>query len=131
MKTVFNAEINALINKLLDGIHHCRVTCADMNADDGAMQEGITISANEAKLIINSIRKNARKKPWSKKRIPISQLPISMRAYLGLKSAGAETLSDIANITYSQLLEQRNVGVKTANEIEKMMDSFGLELQKK
>ena len=56
---------------------------------------------------------------------PIEQLNLSARAYNGLKRAGINTLGDISSLSRDQLLEIKNLGNKSVDEICNTVKSFG------
>lgn len=61
--------------------------------------------------------------------ILIEELEISLRAYNCLKRAQIFTLADLANQTYESLLELRNFGQKSAEEVQTALATYGLELR--
>jgi len=61
---------------------------------------------------------------------PISDLGLSVRSFNCLKRAGKNTLRDIAEMTEDDLLQIRNLGRKSAEEIIGKIKSYGLDLSK-
>jgi len=60
--------------------------------------------------------------------IAIEQLELSLRAYNCLKRAQILTLADLANESYTSLLALRNFGQKSAEEVAKALETYGIEL---
>ncbi len=60
---------------------------------------------------------------------PISDLGLSVRSFNCLKRAGKNTLRDIAEMTEDDLLQIRNLGRKSAEEIIGKIKSYGLDLR--
>lgn len=61
---------------------------------------------------------------------PISDLDLSVRSFNCLKRAGKNTLRDIVEMTEDDLLQIRNLGRKSAEEIIGKIKSYGLDLSK-
>ncbi len=61
---------------------------------------------------------------------PISDLDLSVRSFNCLKRAGKNTLRDIVEMTENDLLQIRNLGRKSAEEIIGKIKSYGLDLSK-
>lgn len=61
---------------------------------------------------------------------PISDLDLSVRSFNCLKQAGKNTLRDIVEMTEDDLLQIRNLGRKSAEEIIGKIKSYGLDLSK-
>lgn len=61
--------------------------------------------------------------------ILIEELEISLRAYNCLKRAQIFTLADLAKQSYESLLELRNFGQKSAEEVQTALATYGLELR--
>jgi DNA-directed RNA polymerase subunit alpha len=55
--------------------------------------------------------------PDSKNQIPIEELQLSVRAYNCLKRAQINTVADLLQYTYEELLEIKNFGQKSAEEV--------------
>lgn len=62
-------------------------------------------------------------------RLNIEDLEISVRTYNALKSLHINTLADITAFTYRELLKAPNVGKKTMDEIEELMQKYDLKLK--
>ena len=60
--------------------------------------------------------------------IAIEQLELSLRAYNCLKRAQILTLADLSHESYSSLLALRNFGQKSAEEVAKALETYGIEL---
>lgn len=60
--------------------------------------------------------------------IVIEQLELSLRAYNCLKRAQILTLADLAKESYTSLLALRNFGQKSADEVTKALETYGIEL---
>ena len=60
--------------------------------------------------------------------IAIEQLELSLRAYNCLKRAQILTLADLANESYTSLLALRNFGQKSAEEVTKALETYGIQL---
>ena len=60
--------------------------------------------------------------------IAIEQLELSLRAYNCLKRAQILTLADLSRESYSSLLALRNFGQKSAEEVAKALETYGIEL---
>jgi DNA-directed RNA polymerase subunit alpha len=58
----------------------------------------------------------------------VSQLELSVRAQNCLSSAGIRKVSELVVLTREQLLEMRNAGEQTAEEIEAKLNELGLKL---
>ena len=61
--------------------------------------------------------------------ILIEELEISLRAYNCLKRAQIFTLADLAQQSYESLLELRNFGQKSAEEVQTALATYGIELK--
>ena len=61
--------------------------------------------------------------------ILIEDADFSVRSYNCLKRTGACTLGDVADMTGADLLRQRNLGRKSADEIISVLGQFGLKLK--
>ena len=53
---------------------------------------------------------------------------ISVRAYNSLRNAGIETIGDLAARTEQELLRERQIGRKSIEEIERLLESLQLSL---
>lgn len=60
--------------------------------------------------------------------IAIEQLELSLRAYNCLKRAQILTLADLSRESYQSLLALRNFGQKSAEEVTKALETYGIEL---
>ena len=60
--------------------------------------------------------------------IAIEQLELSLRAYNCLKRAQILTLADLSRESYQSLLALRNFGQKSAEEVAKALETYGIEL---
>jgi DNA-directed RNA polymerase subunit alpha len=60
--------------------------------------------------------------------ILIEELQLSLRAYNCLKRAQILTLADLSRESYSSLLALRNFGQKSAEEVAKALETYGIEL---
>lgn len=59
---------------------------------------------------------------------PIDELELTVRSYNCLKNAKIHTLGELARKTESELLQSRNFGRKSLNEIKELLAEFGLRL---
>ena len=59
---------------------------------------------------------------------PVEGLPISMRTSHGLQSADIKYVGELVQCTETELLELRNFGRKSLNEIKKTLAGMGLSL---
>jgi DNA-directed RNA polymerase subunit alpha len=67
---------------------------------------------------------------WWLERVFIEQLELSVRAYNCLKRANIHTLYDLSKYSAEDLLEFKNFGQKSADEVcENLRKSFGMELR--
>lgn len=53
----------------------------------------------------------------------IENLDLSVRAYNALKRSGINTLEDLSNLSYNDLMGMRNVGARTIHEIMEILGS--------
>ena len=60
--------------------------------------------------------------------MPIEALELSLRTYNALKNAGLETVGELRNMTRKQLLNVKNLGDKSVDEIEERLKEYGIEL---
>ena len=67
---------------------------------------------------------NRKRTFFLEKDIPIRELPIPIRAKNGLIKSGYEYVSQLVGITYEMLMEIPYMGVKTAEEVTKYLDSI-------
>ncbi len=58
----------------------------------------------------------------------ISDLPLSIRTYNCLNRAGIATLKDIVMLTFDELLEVKNLGRRSADEVLAMVRSYGYDI---
>ncbi len=65
---------------------------------------------------------------------PLTDLELSVRAFNCLKSAGVETLGDLAKLEVAEMVKFRNFGKKSLKELEELMASkklnFGMDVSK-
>ena len=61
--------------------------------------------------------------------IAIEQLELSLRAYNCLKRANILTLADLANESFRSLMQLRNFGQKSADEVRGALSTYGIELK--
>ena len=62
-------------------------------------------------------------------RITLEELDLSVRSYNCLKRAGINTVKDITEKTYEDMLEVRNLGKKSLEEVIQKLASLGLALK--
>lgn len=60
---------------------------------------------------------------------PIHELDLSVRAYNSLRRAGKDTLRDIVEMTEADIYQIRNMGRKSAEEVMRKVESYGLSLK--
>lgn len=60
---------------------------------------------------------------------PIHELDLSVRAYNSLRRAGKDTLRDIVEMTEADISQIRNMGRKSAEEVMRKVESYGLSLK--
>ena len=63
--------------------------------------------------------------------IPLKNLGLSRRVYIGLKRAGISTLRELCNYTSSDILKIRALGKKALEEIEYVVSKYGFGLRRK
>ena len=61
----------------------------------------------------------------------ITDIDIPMRLAIPLDDAGIRRLKDLVQLTRDDLLKINRIGVTAANEIERILDRFGLSLSMK
>ncbi len=61
-------------------------------------------------------------------RRPVEGLPISVRTHYGLRSADIKYVGELAQCTERELLEIKNFGRKSLNEIKAILADLGLSL---
>ena len=61
--------------------------------------------------------------------LPITDLDLSVRSYNCLVRAGIETLYELCNYTYNDLIAVRNLGRKSTEEVIAKMKEYGLKLK--
>lgn len=59
-------------------------------------------------------------------KMPIAEMPLPVRVVNTLENAGVFLCADLLNLTREQLLQVRNLGHKTLQEVEKALRSIGL-----
>ena len=62
-------------------------------------------------------------------RITLEELDLSVRSYNCLKRAGINTVKDLSEKTYEDMLEVRNLGKKSLEEVIQKLASLGLALK--
>ena len=71
-------------------------------------------------------------KEWRKKQpivleeYRVDELDLSVRAYNCLKRAGIDTLADLADLSWDELIQIRNLGKNCAKEIRESVKEFGI-----
>lgn len=60
---------------------------------------------------------------------PIEEVKLSTRTYNCLYRAGKNTLGDIVEMTERELMNVRNLGRKSADEVKQVLKEYGLELK--
>ena len=63
--------------------------------------------------------------------VSITDIDIPMRLAIPLDDAGIRRLKDLVQLTRDDLLKINRIGVTAANEIERILDRFGLSLSMK
>jgi hypothetical protein len=61
--------------------------------------------------------------------IPLEELNLSVRAYNCLKSAQINSVSDLVGLSYEDLLEIKNFGPASAEDVIKALDRIGMNLR--
>ena len=62
--------------------------------------------------------------------IPLEKLNLSVRAYNCLKSAQVNSVSDLMGFSYEDLLEIKNFGSKSADEVIEALERIGMTLRR-
>ena len=62
--------------------------------------------------------------------IPLEELNLSVRAYKCLKSVQVNLVSDLVDFSYEDLLEIKNFGSKSANEVIEALERIGMTLRR-
>ena len=88
-----------------------------------------TIAEAKAKIVAAEELEAENVKPFleSMDQISISELPMSVRVYNGLKRGGINTVKDLLLLKKSELLELRNIGATSVEEIESIQNSIWVE----
>ena len=60
----------------------------------------------------------------------IENMDLSVRSYNCLKRAGIDTLQQLAKLSYEDLIQVRNLGRKSVDEIIEKLKEYGYEIQK-
>ena len=60
--------------------------------------------------------------------IPLEELNLSVRAYNCLKRAQVNSVSDLMGFSYEDLLEIKNLGSKSADEVIEALERIGISL---
>jgi DNA-directed RNA polymerase subunit alpha len=66
--------------------------------------------------------------PSSETQIPLEELNLSVRAYNCLKRAQVNSVSDLMGFSYEDLLEIKNFGSKSADEVIEALERIGISL---
>ena len=62
--------------------------------------------------------------------VPLEEINLSVRAYNCLKRAQVNTVSDLMTFSYEDLLEIKNFGAKSADEVIEALERIGVSLPK-
>jgi DNA-directed RNA polymerase alpha subunit len=62
-------------------------------------------------------------------KIPLSEMPFSVRAFNALKGLNINTLGELATKSKEELYAQQNVGVKTIQEIINRAEEYGVKIE--
>ena len=63
-------------------------------------------------------------------RRPLNDLELSVKTYNCFKAGNINSLAEIINISEKELVDNRNFGIKSLNEIEQRLNEYGLLLKK-
>jgi DNA-directed RNA polymerase subunit alpha len=66
--------------------------------------------------------------PSAEAQIPLEELNLSVRAYNCLKRAQVNSVSDLMGFSYEDLLEIKNFGSKSADEVIEALERIGISL---
>jgi len=66
--------------------------------------------------------------PTAESQIPLEELNLSVRAYNCLKRAQVNSVSDLMGFSYEDLLEIKNFGSKSADEVIEALERIGISL---
>ena len=69
-------------------------------------------------------------KPDKPEDITLEELELSVRSYNCLKRAGMNTLRDVAEMTFNELCNVRNLGKRSIDEICAVLTNYGIRLKK-
>ena len=70
----------------------------------------------------------AEPEPSAEAHIPLEELNISVRAYNCLKRAQVNSVSDLMGFSYEDLLEIKNFGSKSADEVIEALERIGISI---
>ena len=66
--------------------------------------------------------------PAAEAQIPLEELNLSVRAYNCLKRAQVNSVSDLMGFSYEDLLEIKNFGSKSADEVIEALERIGISI---
>jgi len=106
------------------------VTNGSMSPDDALAQAANQLIALFQPLATISVAEdlNQEPEPSAESQIPLEELNLSVRAYNCLKRAQVNSVSDLMGFSYEDLLEIKNFGSKSADEVIEALERIGISL---
>ncbi len=106
------------------------VTNGSMSPDDALAQAANQLIALFQPLATISVAEdlNQEPEPSAESQIPLEELNLSVRAYNCLKRAQVNSVSDLMGFSYEDLLEIKNFGSKSADEVIEALERIGITL---
>jgi DNA-directed RNA polymerase subunit alpha len=106
------------------------VTNGSMSPDDALAQAANQLIALFQPLATISVAEDLSQEPEpsAESQIPLEELNLSVRAYNCLKRAQVNSVSDLMGFSYEDLLEIKNFGSKSADEVIEALERIGITL---
>ena len=106
------------------------VTNGSMSPDDALAQAANQLIALFQPLATISVTEDLSQEPEpsAESQIPLEELNLSVRAYNCLKRAQVNSVSDLMGFSYEDLLEIKNFGSKSADEVIEALERIGITL---
>jgi len=106
------------------------VTNGSISPDDALAQAANQLIALFQPLATISVAEdlNQEPEPSAESQIPLEELNLSVRAYNCLKRAQVNSVSDLMGFSYEDLLEIKNFGSKSADEVIEALERIGITL---
>lgn len=96
---------------------HCEEKVQEKPASSTGKHE-VTVKPGENDWLMNSLKK-----------ITIEEMDLSVRAFICLKRANINKVEDLIELTQEELRKIRNIGRKSAEEIENKLQRMGIQLR--